>query len=183
MAQSQFGDRSQYLLQYEDYAGGEFVKMQKENPLGRSLQEELAAIPGVDRITAYSMACVEIPEISAIPGNREHEPFIVRGISKEDMAGMYAGETVLDGTADYRRLLDGDGILVCPSGSALKEIYRTEYQVGDTITVSCYNGRSKTYTVMGIVAHVPVGNSAHYFILPEEELSALYPEISDLPVM
>ncbi len=179
MAQSQFGDRSQYLLQYEDYAGGEFVKMQKENPLGRSLQEELAAIPGVDRITAYSMACVEIPDISAIPGNREHEPFIVRGISKEDMARMYAEETVLDGTADYRRLLDGDGILVCPSGSALKEIYRTEYQVGDTITVSCYNGRSKTYTVMGIVAHVPVGNSAHFFILPEEELSALYPEISD----
>ena len=179
MAQSQFGDRSQYLLQYEDFAGREFVEMQRENPLGRTLREELAAIPGVDHVTAYSLTCVEIPAISAIPGNSEHEPFVVRGISEENMAEMYAGNGVLEGTADYRRLLDGDGILVCPAGSALKEIYRTGYQVGDTVTVSCYNGQEKTYTVMGIVQDVQIGSSTHFFILPEEELSALYPEIAD----
>ncbi len=179
MAQSQFGDRSQYLLQYENYAGREFFEMQKENPLGEALQEELAAIPGVDFVTAYSMACVEIPAISDIPGNREHEPFIVRGIDQENMLKMYAGDAVLDGTADYRQMLEGDGILVCPSGSALKEIYRTDYQVGDTVTVSCYNGQTKTYTVMGIVEDIHIGNTAHFFILPEEKLSVLYPEISD----
>ncbi len=179
MAQSQFGDRSQYLLQYENYAGREFFEMQKENPLGEALQEELAAIPGVDFVTAYSMACVEIPAISDIPGNREHEPFIIRGIDQENMLKMYAGDAVLDGTADYRQMLEGDGILVCPSGSALKEIYRTDYQVGDTVTVSCYNGQTKTYTVMGIVEDIHIGNTAHFFILPEEKLSVLYPEISD----
>ena len=179
MAQSQFGDRSQYLLQYEDFAGREFVEMQKENPLGRTLREELSALPGVEYVTAYSLTCVEIPAISAISGNSEHEPFIVRGISQEDMAEMYAGDSVLDGTADYQQLLDGDGILVCPSGGALKEIYRTGYQVGDTVTLSCYNGQSKTYTVMGIVQDVQIGSSSHFFILPEEELSVLYPEISD----
>lgn len=179
MAQSQFGDGSQYLLQYEDHAGREFVEMQKENPLGQTLREELAALPGVKRVTAYSLACVEIPAISAIPGNRAHEPFVVRGISREDMAKMYVGDAVLDGAADYRQLLDGNGILVCPAGSALKEIYRTGYQVGDTITVSCYNGRTKTYTVMGIVRDVQIGSSSHFFILPEEELAALYPEIPD----
>ena len=179
MAQSQFGDGSQYLLQYEDHAGREFVEMQKENPLGQTLREELAALPGVERVTAYSLACVEIPAISAIPGNRAHEPFVVRGISQEDMAKMYVGDAVLDGAADYRQLLDGNGILVCPAGSALKEIYRTGYQVGDTITVSCYNGRTKTYTVMGIVRDVQIGSSSHFFILPEEELAALYPEIPD----
>ena len=179
MAQAQFGDRSQYLLQYEDFAGREFVEMQRENPLGQTLREELAALPGVDYITAYSLTCVEIPAISAIPGNSEHEPFVVRGISREDMAEMYGGGGVLDGTADYRQLLDGDGILVCPAGSALKEIYRTGYQVGDSITVFCYNGQSKTYTVMGIVQDVQIGSSTHFFILPEEELSTLYPEISD----
>ena len=179
MAQSQFGDRSQYLLQYEDYAGREFVEMQKENPLGQTLREELAALPGVDYVTAYSLTCVEIPAISAIPGNSEHEPFVVRGISQEDMAEMYEGGGVLEGTADYRQLLDGDGILVCPAGSALKEIYRTGYQVGDTVTLSCYNGQEKTYTVMGIVQDVQIGSSSHFFILPEEELSALYPEIAD----
>ena len=179
MAQSQFGDRSQYLLQYEDFAGREFVEMQRENPLGRTLREELAALPGVDYVTAYSMTCVEIPAISAIPGNREHEPFFLRGISEEDMSTLYTGETVLEGTADYRQLLEGDGILVCPAGSALKEIYRIGCQVGDTITVSCYNGQEKTYTVMGIVQDVQIGSSTHFFILPEEELSVLYPEISD----
>ncbi len=179
MAQSQFGDRSQYLLQYEDFAGREFVEMQKENPLGQTLREELAALPGVDYVTAYSLTCVEIPAISAIPGNSEHEPFIVRGISPENMAEMYEGGGVLEGTADYRQLLDGDGILVCPAGSALKEIYRTGYQVGDSITVSCYNGQEKTYTVMGIVQDVQIGSSSHFFILPEEELSTLYPEIAD----
>ena len=179
MAQSQFGDRSQYLLQYEDFAGREFVEMQRENPLGQTLREELAAIPGVDYVTAYSLTCVEIPAISAIPGNSEHEPFVVRGISQADMTEMYAGDGVLEGTADYRQLLDGDGILVCPAGGALKEIYRTGYQVGDTITLSCYNGQEKTYTVMGIVQDVQIGSSTHFFILPEEELSALYPEIAD----
>lgn len=176
MAQSQFGDRSQYLLHYEDFVGQEFVEMQKENPLGRDLREELT---GVGYITAYSLTCVEIPTISAIPGNREHEPFVVRGISQKDMAEMYAGEAVLEGTADYRQLLHGNGILVCPAGSALKEIYRTSYQIGDAVTVSCYNGQSKAYTVMGIVQDVHISNSTHFFILPEEELSALYPEISD----
>ena len=179
MAQSQFGDRSQYLLQYEDFAGREFVEMQKENPLGQTLREELAALPGVDYVTAYNLTCVEIPAISAIPGNSEHEPFVVRGISREDMAEMYGGGGVLEGTVDYRQLLDGDGILVCPAGSALKEIYRTGYQIGDSITVSCYNGQTKTYTVMGIVQDVQIGSSSHFFILPEEELSTLYPEISD----
>ena len=179
MAQSQFGDRSQYLLQYEDFAGREFVEMQRENPLGRTLREELAAIPGVDYVTAYSLTCVEIPAISTIPGNSEHEPFVVRGISQEDMAEMYAGSGVLEGTADYRQLLDGDGILVCPAGGALKEIYRTSYQVGDTVTLSCYNGQSKTYTVMGIVQDIQIGSSSHFFVLPEEELFALYPEIAD----
>ena len=179
MARAQFGDRSQYLLQYEDYAGREFYEMQKDNPLGQDQQKELASISDVDYVTAYSMACVEIPAISEIPGNREHEPFIVRGIDQEDMAKMYAGGAVLEGTADYRQLVEGSGILVCPSGSTLKEIYRTDYQVGDTVTVSCYNGQRKTYTVMGIVENVPICNTAHFFILPEEELSVLYPEISD----
>ena len=179
MAQSQFGDRSQYLLQYEDHAGREFMEMQKRNPLDQTLREKLAALPGVDDVTAYSLACVEIPAISVIPGNRAHEAFVVRGISRKDMEEMYVGDAVLDGAADYRQLLDGDGILVCPAGSALKEIYRTGYQVGDTVTLSCYNGQTKTYMVMGIVQDVQIGSSSHFFILPEEELPVLYPEISD----
>lgn len=173
MAQSQFGDRSQYLLQYEDYAGQEFIKIQEENPLGTELKEKLAAISGVDFVTAYSLACVEIPAIW------EEEPFIVRGISEEQMSDMYTGDAVVDGTADYGQLAEEDGILICPAGDTLKMVYKTSYKIGDQITLSCYNGRTKTYTVMGIVEDVPIGNTAHFFILPEEELSFLYPEITD----
>lgn len=32
---------------------------------------------------------------------------------------------------------------------------------------------------MGIVKDIQVGSSSHFFILPEEELSVLYPEIKD----
>ena len=35
--------------------------LQRENPLGQDLREELAALPGVDYVTAYSLTCVEIP--------------------------------------------------------------------------------------------------------------------------
>lgn len=63
-------ETSPYLPQYEDYAGQEFVKMQKENPLCNPLLETLAAIPDVDHITLYSAECLEIPAISAIPGNQ-----------------------------------------------------------------------------------------------------------------
>lgn len=179
MALSQFGDHSDYLLQYEDYAGKDFVDIQRENPLGAALQKELAAIPGVDYIAAYNLACVEIPAISAIPGNREHEPFIVRGIPEKQMSDMYAGDAVLSGTADYQTLLAQDGILVCTGGATLKTVYKTSCEIGDKITVSCYNGQAKIYTVMGIVENIPIGNTAHFFILPEEELAVLYPEIAD----
>ncbi len=173
MAQSQFGDRSQYLLQYEDYVGQEFVDIQKENPLGRKLRDEIAAIPGVDFVTAYSLACVEIPAIW------EQEPFIVREISEKQMSDLYTEDVVAKGTADYKKLVKENGILVCPAGDTLEMVYKTSYQVGDTITLSCYNGQTKTYTVMGIVDNVPIGCTSHFFILPEEELPVLYPEIID----
>lgn len=92
---------------------------------------------------------------------------------------MYTGDAVVDGTADYGQLAEEDGILICPAGDTLEMVYKTSYKIGDQITLSCYNGRTKTYTVMGIVEDVPIGNTAHFFILPEEELSFLYPEITD----
>ena len=79
MAQSQFGDNP-YFPQYEDYAGQKFVKMQKENSLCNPLLETLAAIPGVAHITAYSARCLEIPAISAIPGNQYSIALIIEQI-------------------------------------------------------------------------------------------------------
>ena len=56
---------------------------------------------------AVSRNVIHAGKVSAIPGNSEHEPFVVRGISRENMAEMYGGGGVLEGTADYRQLLDG----------------------------------------------------------------------------
>ncbi len=173
IALASFGDGSDYLLmQHEDAFGEAFVETQEENPLGEDLQERIAALPGVDYITAYSSTSMEIPQIM------EDEPFDILGLTREQMSGMYVGDAVLDGTVDYQKLVDEDGILVSSCGSTLKTVYGAEFQVGDRITLRCYNGQNKTYTVMGIVEEVHVG-SGQFFILPEEELHGLYPEIGD----
>ena len=168
IALASFGDGSNYLLtQHENAFGPAFVETQEENPLGKNLQERLAALPGVDYITAYSSTSMEIPQIM------EDEPFDILGLTEEQMSRMYGG-----GTASYRQLVEQNGILVAPCGSALKTIYGAEFQVGDTVTLHGYNGQSKTYTVMGIVEEARVG-SGQFFVLPEEELNGLYPEIED----
>lgn len=173
IALASFGDGSDYLLmQHENAFGQTFVETQAENPLGQDLQERLAALPGVDYITAYSSTSMEIPQIM------EDEPFDILGLTKEQMSGMYEGDAVLDGTVDYQKLVDEDGILVAPCGNTLKNVYGVEFKVGDTVDIRCYNGKSKTYTVMGIVEEAHVG-SGQCFILPEEELHGVYPEIGD----
>lgn len=173
IALASFGDGSNYLLmQHENAFGTAFVETQEENPLGKDLQERLAALPGVDYITAYSSTSMEIPQIM------EDEPFDILGLTEEQMSGMYEGRAVLDGTAEYRQLVEQDGILVSPCGSTLKTVYGAEFKVGDTVTLQGYNGQHKTYTIMGIVEEARVG-SAQFFVLPEEELHELYPEIGD----
>ncbi len=173
IALASFGDGSNYLLTQHEYAFGPlFVETQTENPLGKDLQEQLAALPGVDYITAYSSTSMEIPQIM------ENEPFDILGLTEEQMSRMYGDKAVLDGTADYRLLAEKDGILLAPCGSTLKTVYGTEFKVGDTVTLCCYNGQSKTYTIRGIVEEARVG-SGQFFILPEEELHGLYPEIGD----
>ena len=173
MALAQFGDHSNYLLElgpHKDYIGPGMIDIQLENPLNETLGEKLTAIPGVDHITTYNAACVQVPEIW------EDEPFLVTGFDEEQMAAFFSEDMILDGTVDHRQLLEDDGILVCPGGSTLKTVYHAEYKPGDTVTLAAYNGKVKTYTVKGIVEHPQVGNS-NFFILPTEELSVLYPEL------
>lgn len=173
IALASFGDGSNYLLaQQENAFGPFFVETQTENPLGKDLQDHLSALPGVDYITTYSSTSVEIPQIM------ENEPFDILGLTKEQMSILFEDKAVLNGVADYQQLIDENGILVAPCGSTLKTIYDAEFHVGDTISLHGYNKKSKTYTIMGIVEEVHVG-SAQFFILPEEELHYLYPEITD----
>lgn len=171
MALSTFGDRSNYILEYEDYFGQDFINIQKSNPLDRTLQEQLTALSDVDYLTTYYATAVEIPEI------RENEPFNIRGVTQEQMSTLYTDEAVFEGSANYQQLLTQNGILLAPGGSTLETVYGVKYNIGDTITLSSYNGNVKTYTIMGIVDDVSIGSSTHFFILPIEELSELYPEI------
>ena len=68
---------------YFSYFGQDFIDIQQNNPLNEALLEQLAAISGVDYLTAYCGASVEIPEIG------EQEPFNVRGLTEQQMVGMY----------------------------------------------------------------------------------------------
>lgn len=173
MAQAQFGDHSNYLLElgpHKDYSGPGLTELQIQNPLDKALQEKLTAIPGVDHITTYNAACVQVPEIW------EEEPFLVTGLDRDEMAALFSPDMILDGTVDHGQLLEEDGILICPGGSTLKTVYHAEYRPGDTVTLAAYNGQEKTYTVKGIVQHPQIG-TFNFFILPTEELSVLYSEI------
>ena len=175
MALAQFGDHSNYLLElgpHKDYSGPGVPELQKEELFSQALQEKLTALPDVDHITTYNTTCVQIPKIW------EEEPFTVTGLDEEQMAAMFSPDMILDGAVDHGRLLHENGILVCPGGSTLKTVYHAEYKPGDTVTLEAYNGKTKTYTVQGIVKHPWIGPT-NFFILPTEELSALYPEIDD----
>ncbi len=175
MALAQFGDHSNYLLElgpHKDYSGPGVPELQKEGLFSQALQEKLTALPDVDHITTYNTTCVQIPEIW------EEEPFTVTGLDEEQMTAMFSPDMILDGAVDHGQLLHENGILVCPGGSTLKTVYHAEYKPGDTVTLEAYNGKTKTYTVQGIVKHPWIGPT-NFFILPTEELSALYPEIDD----
>lgn len=173
MALASFGDQSDYLLQYESYFGQDFVDVQMDNPLDAAFREEIADLTGVDYITAYSATAVQIPQI------KENEAFTVRGLTRKQMSEVFSEKDILAGTVNYQQLLEQDGILVALGGNTLETVYGAHFKAGDTITFTCYNGQEKSYTVMGIVKEIPLVSSAHFFILPEEELHELYPEIED----
>ncbi len=175
MALSQFGDRSNYLLRlpYEQYSGEEFIEIQKEDILNAALQEELARIPGVDYVTACSTTGAQVPAIL------EGEFFEIRGLTESQAAKLYTDENILSGTADYRELREKGGILVCPGGDTLEGVYGAAFEVGDTITFSGYNAVTRSYTVQGIVKDIQTGSASQFFLLPQEELSMLYPEIEN----
>lgn len=171
MALATFGDGSNYLLEYEYHSRADFLDVQTDNPLDASLKDQIISIPEVDYITSFNSAPVMVPQI------KENEPFYVRGLTQEQMDSLLTENEVLAGSADYQQLLEQDGILFAPCGDTMQKVFGADFNVGDTITLSCYNGQTKSYTVMGIVEDVPL--LGHFFILPEEELHNLYPEIED----
>lgn len=174
MARSSFGDRSDYLLSAEIF-GPELPAIQAMNPLGESVQNQLTDLDGVSHISVYSAAAVTIEQIP-----QKDSPFLIEGYTREQMDMLISDTVFQAGAADYDSLVAREGILLVRiPDNLMKLLYHTDFQVGDQVTLKGYNGNTKTYTVMGIIDDVQVVNTTHFFILPEEELHAIYPEVDN----
>lgn len=174
MARAGFGDQSEYRLTLEKY-GDEMVEAQRKNPLDQELRMQLVGLPEVDHIITYSAACAIVEQVS-----NQDEAFFIDGYTAEQMEEQLPPSAFQEGAASYDSLLENDGILfVRTSDNIFSQLYHTDFAVGDPVTFKCYNGRSKTYKVMGVVDDVNRVMSTDFFILPEEELHVLYPEIDD----
>lgn len=176
LARSSFGDGGDYILSVQDRT--DFAQIQKEELLGAETRERLLALPDVDFLTSYSAAYCTIAQ-----SPKADEPFLISGFTEEQMMRYQENDDdVLEGTADYGALLENNGILVKrDSENLLKQLYHMEFSIGDTVTLQSGEGYSKDYTVMGIVDRLPGSGSGspELFILPEEELHTLYPDIED----
>lgn len=174
MARSSFGDGGDYTLSIQDRL--DFAQLQKEELLGADTRERLLALPDVDFLTSYSAVYCMIaqsPEADA--------RYLIGGYSEEQMMLYEEDDAVLEGTTDYETLLQNDGILVVRDWEdLLKALYHMEPSIGDTVTLQSEEGISKDYTVMGIVNTFRKGaGTMQAFVLPEEELRTLYPDIKD----
>ncbi len=165
LARNAFGDGGSYIVELE--SNQTMYEAQLAGLLNAKTQARLLALPDVEFLTVWSGTLCMVEE-----SPRADALYDLGGFTKEQMAA-------LSGTADYDTLAAQNGILVTrDSENLLKKLYHLDLSVGDSVTVKSNVGIAKTYTVMGIVDFVK-GASYNAFVLPEEELHVLYPEVAD----
>ena len=170
---SGFGDGGDYIVDVEDYSTS--LVVQKYGILNREMREKMLELPGVEYVTSWSRVYCKVaqsPDAESI--------YTVGGYTKEQMDAYGENDEILEGDVDYDILLKNDGILVTRDNEKLLEkLYHLKVSMGDTVTLQSMDGISKEYTVMGIVDYRKGSGSFASFVLPEEELSTLYPGVED----
>ncbi len=172
LARNAFGDGGSYIVELE--SNQTMYEAQLAGLLNAKTQARLLALPDVEFLTVWSGTLCMVEE-----SPRADALYDLGGFTKEQMAALSENNLLLEGTADYDTLAAQNGILVTrDSENLLKKLYHLDLSVGDSVTVKSNVGIAKTYTVMGIVDFVK-GASYNAFVLPEEELHVLYPEVAD----
>ncbi len=173
IARAQMRDGGDYLLDAVQY-GESLLAYQQKNTLDDTLRNELEQLPGVEYISAYSAASVLLPQV------KEDENFLISGITKEQMDELLPSNTIQEGVVDYEMLLSSDGILfIRDADNLMKKLFGVEFSLGDQIEMKALSGESHVFTVQAIVDKINTGNGGNFFILPEQSLHKLYPDIDN----
>lgn len=175
LARNAFGDGGEYVVKLE--SNDTMYGAQLAGLLNAETRERLLALPDVEFLTVWNGTLCMVEE-----SPRADDVYDLGGFTKEQMAALSENKLLLEGNADYDTLVRQNGILVTrDSDNLLKKLYHLDLSVGDSVTLKSNVGIVKTYTVMGIVDFVK-GTAYNAFVLPEEELHVLYPEVSDFTV-
>lgn len=101
---------------------------------------------------------------------------------REQFSQQLPDNRIAAGTADYDALAEGNGILISDSSDHILSGYEYTPQIGDVLHLKTYGGQDMDLNVMGIVkegSRDATGVLASLFILPEETLHKLYPEVKN----
>ena len=83
-------------------------------------------------------------------------------------------------------MAEGNGILISDSSDHILSGYEYTPQIGDVLHLKTYGGQDMDLNVMGIVkegSRDATGVLASLFILPEETLHKLYPEVKNFQMV
>lgn len=181
MAAKYMGDGGNYMISWQDAVDMEKIPEQAlDNPLYDDLREQILALPDVDAITSYDAVTVEID----LP--RKADTFIITAMRREQFSQQLPDNRIAAGTADYDALAEGNGILISDSSDHILSGYDYTPQIGDVLHLKTYGGQDMDLNVMGIVkegSRDATGVLASLFILPEETLHKLYPEVKNFQMV
>lgn len=143
------------------------TSLQMNNPLNEELKTEIMNINGVKEITTFARAT----------GRWE-----AHGETSEDtMSGFKKGSIseslIEEGTVDYDEMVRSNKIVIC-SNNTVKEVFGWEYEIGDIIKFTYFNGErtvEKEFTVAAIISaeYGKMDFNAGWFLFPEDTINEM----------
>lgn len=143
----------------------EWTQIQKNNPLNDALKEQLLALPGVERVDAFSEVDIN-GDIFEEVGYGED----ICGVPEEYAKELEDG--IIEGNATYEDLKSGDSVIV----SRFLLHYYPEINVGDKLKVTIHDGEEeyeKELTVLAIGDYSYALTNYDYLIMAKEAADSL----------
>ncbi len=181
MAASSMGDGCNYAIQW----GADIDKLaeaSKNNPLTLELREKILAVDGVESLTVHSGTGI----YATLP-NGTSDDFEVHVLNRQEMAQYLPEDALIEGTTDYDRLMQENGLVITDSSEQFFQTY-WDYtpKIGDVITLKPYGGEEMDFTILGIADGNFVaenGTGMALFTLPEDAARQLYPDVENMEII
>ncbi len=174
MAARNLGDGGNYMLSLSHPSLAEQHTVLEENPLDEPLYQALLKFDFVTKITRYNSSYAEV-ELPKNPGG-----FSFSGLTREQFDQFLPPEFIMAGKADYEEMVKRSGVIIADSEHLLARYNNYEPNIGDVLFCKGYDGQSVQMIVLGIAkGSLDTGVSASPFLVTNETLSKLYPQVSN----